>query len=107
MQQVFTITKSAALLAIAAFFCAMAVTVWRIPGIPDSQLGHPPHFAFAGGYTAIAGGPNLEAALRSSPAVAAHASLPQPPPRNVAIDAYRGLVMLLMMAEVLQLSRVA
>lgn len=28
-------------------------------------------------------------------------------PRNVAIDAYRGLVMLLMMAEVLQLSRVA
>src|SRR5256885_11911763 len=27
--------------------------------------------------------------------------------RNVAIDAYRGLVMLLMMAEVLQLSRVA
>src|SRR6059058_857423 len=28
-------------------------------------------------------------------------------PRNVAIDAYRGLVMLLMMAEVLQLSRVS
>src|SRR5215510_15394422 len=28
-------------------------------------------------------------------------------PRNVALDAYRGLVMLLMMAEVLQLSRVA
>jgi len=31
----------------------------------------------------------------------------QPVSRNVAIDAYRGLVMLLMMAEVLQLSRVA
>jgi predicted acyltransferase len=29
------------------------------------------------------------------------------PPRNVAVDAYRGLVMLLMMAEVLQLARVA
>ena len=27
--------------------------------------------------------------------------------RNVAVDAYRGLVMLLMMAEVLQLARVA
>jgi predicted acyltransferase len=32
---------------------------------------------------------------------------PQPVARNVAVDAYRGLVMLLMMAEVLQLSRVA
>ena len=30
-----------------------------------------------------------------------------PVPRNVAVDAYRGLVMVLMMAEVLQLSRVA
>ena len=29
------------------------------------------------------------------------------PQRNLAIDAYRGLVMLLMMAEVLELSRVA
>ncbi len=33
--------------------------------------------------------------------------LPQPVARNVAVDAYRGFVMLLMMAEVLQLSRVA
>src|SRR5258708_798706 len=32
---------------------------------------------------------------------------PQPGPRNFSIDAYRGFVMLLMMAEVLQLSRVA
>src|SRR5450432_4862373 len=29
------------------------------------------------------------------------------PARNIAVDAYRGLVMLLMMAEILQLSRVA
>ena len=28
-------------------------------------------------------------------------------PRNLAVDAYRGFVMLLMMAEVVQLSRVA
>ena len=42
-------------------------------------------------------------------APAAPASLPSPPPvpRNVAVDAYRGFVMLLMMAEVLQFSRVA
>ena len=33
--------------------------------------------------------------------------LPQPGTRNVAMDAYRGLVMLLMMAEVLRLARVA
>ena len=32
---------------------------------------------------------------------------PQPGTRNVAVDAYRGIVMLLMMAEVLQLARVA
>ena len=31
----------------------------------------------------------------------------KPAPRNIAVDAYRGLVMLLMMAEVLQLARVA
>ncbi|MGB7759929.1 MAG: hypothetical protein WBL61_08875 [Bryobacteraceae bacterium] len=46
----------------------------------------------------------METPLESSPAAAAPASIP---PRNLAIDAYRGLVMLLMMAEVLQLSRVA
>src|SRR6187401_2532450 len=32
---------------------------------------------------------------------------PPAPPRNVSIDVYRGLVMLLMMAEVLRLPRVA
>jgi heparan-alpha-glucosaminide N-acetyltransferase len=32
---------------------------------------------------------------------------PQPVTRNIAIDAYRGMVMLLMMAEVLELARVA
>jgi len=35
------------------------------------------------------------------------AALPQKPPRNIAVDAYRGLVMLLMMAEVLEFARVA
>ncbi|MEO8371228.1 MAG: DUF5009 domain-containing protein [Candidatus Solibacter sp.] len=35
------------------------------------------------------------------------AALPAMPPRNLAIDTYRGFVMLLMMAEVIQLSRVA
>ena len=51
----------------------------------------------------------MESALQASPtaAVLAPASIPQPPPRNVAIDAYRGFVMLLMMAEVMALSRVA
>ena len=33
--------------------------------------------------------------------------VPKPAARNVAVDAYRGMVMLLMMAEVLRLSRVA
>ena len=51
--------------------------------------------------------PVLESsALESSP-VAKH-SVPSPSPvaRNVAMDVYRGFVMLLMMAEVLRLSRV-
>ena len=34
-------------------------------------------------------------------------SAPQPVIRNIAVDAYRGWVMLLMMAEVLELARVA
>jgi heparan-alpha-glucosaminide N-acetyltransferase len=34
-------------------------------------------------------------------------NLPAAPPRNIAVDAYRGFVMLLMMAEVLRLSLVA
>ena len=33
--------------------------------------------------------------------------IPKPAPRNLAVDTYRGMVMLLMMAEVLELSRVA
>jgi heparan-alpha-glucosaminide N-acetyltransferase len=51
----------------------------------------------------------MQAALQPSAVGAAAAAppTPKPPPRNVAIDAYRGLVMLLMMAEVLQFSRVA
>jgi heparan-alpha-glucosaminide N-acetyltransferase len=46
----------------------------------------------------------LEAPL---PAQESIRSRPQPVVRNVAVDAYRGLVMLLMMAEVLQFSRVS
>jgi heparan-alpha-glucosaminide N-acetyltransferase len=44
-----------------------------------------------------------------SASVAAQQSIriPQPIPRNVAVDTYRGFVMLLMMAEVLELARVA
>jgi predicted acyltransferase len=45
--------------------------------------------------------------LESSPLVAESIRSRQPVARNVAVDAYRGFVMLLMMAEVLQLSRIA
>jgi predicted acyltransferase len=48
----------------------------------------------------------LEAAVQSSPTPAPE-FIRQAPPRNLAIDAYRGFVMLLMTAEVLELSRVA
>jgi heparan-alpha-glucosaminide N-acetyltransferase len=41
------------------------------------------------------------------PCLQSSQKIPQAAPRNVAVDAYRGFVMLLMMAEVLQLSRVA
>src|SRR5215813_13792313 len=43
----------------------------------------------------------------SSASVATRKAGPEPAARNVAVDAYRGLVMLLMMAEVLQLAHVA
>jgi len=43
----------------------------------------------------------------TTPAVREAASVVAGSPRNVAVDAYRGLVMLLMMAEVLELSRVS
>ncbi len=51
----------------------------------------------------------MEAVLQSTGKTVAQESirLPQPVTRNVAVDAYRGFVMFLMMAEVLQLSRVA
>jgi predicted acyltransferase len=52
----------------------------------------------------------LQATLQPSvtiPQPRDYASLPQPLVRNMAVDTYRGFVMLLMMAEVLQLSRVA
>ncbi len=47
----------------------------------------------------------MSVAVVDSPALMA--SPPAKPVRNVAVDAYRGFVMLLMMAEVLQLARVA
>jgi heparan-alpha-glucosaminide N-acetyltransferase len=51
----------------------------------------------------------LQAVLQPSTTTAVQQSIrsPQPGPRNIAVDAYRGFVMFLMMAEVLQLSRVA
>lgn len=51
----------------------------------------------------------MQAVLQPSTSTAAQQSIrsPQPGPRNIAVDAYRGFVMFLMMAEVLQLSRVA
>jgi len=48
----------------------------------------------------------LQAALET-PVVAPQKPVSQAVARNIAVDSYRGLVMLLMMAEVLQLSRVA
>jgi predicted acyltransferase len=48
--------------------------------------------------------------VQAAPTVASEAARPSvatPAPRNTAVDCYRGFVMLLMMAEVLQLSRVA
>src|ERR1700729_153076 len=51
-------------------------------------------------------GVETAARLKSDPA--ALSGLPaQPAPRNIAVDAYRGFVMLLMMGEVLELARVA
>lgn len=45
----------------------------------------------------------LQSSVPTQPVVAG----PKPVQRNIAVDAYRGLVMLLMMGEVLQLARVA
>ena len=51
----------------------------------------------------------MEAVLQSTVKTVPQESirLPQPVARNIAVDAYRGFVMFLMMAEVLQLSRAA
>ena len=53
--------------------------------------------------------PSAQTAVEVSPATSAAGAAPTPKPvaRNVAVDAYRGFVMFLMMAEVLQLSRVS
>ena len=49
----------------------------------------------------------MASVLESSPLVPESIRSRQPVARNVAVDAYRGFVMLLMMAEVLQFSRIA
>jgi predicted acyltransferase len=49
----------------------------------------------------------LPSGLESSPLAPEPTRSRQPVARNVAVDAYRGFVMLLMMAEVLQFSRIA
>jgi heparan-alpha-glucosaminide N-acetyltransferase len=52
----------------------------------------------------------MQATVKTVPTTVSAAEtprIPQPVPRNIAVDSYRGFVMLLMMAEVLQLSRVA
>jgi len=50
----------------------------------------------------------LQTALNPLPSPQKSSAAKQsPPPRNIAMDAYRGFVMLLMMAEVLRLSRVS
>jgi len=52
--------------------------------------------------TSQAVSPSLDA-TRSTP----EKSIPAPPPRNVAVDAYRGLVMVLMMGEVMRFAETA
>ena len=49
----------------------------------------------------------MQTAVQSSPVVVSTPPAGKAPARNVGIDAYRGFVMILMMAEVLRLSRVA
>ena len=49
----------------------------------------------------------MQVALKPATAAQESIRLPQPVVRNTAVDTYRGFVMLLMMAEVLRLSRVA
>jgi heparan-alpha-glucosaminide N-acetyltransferase len=45
--------------------------------------------------------------VEQAPVIGRNVPITQPIPRNMAVDAYRGFVMLLMMAEVLQWSRVS
>ena len=49
----------------------------------------------------------MSSIVQPAPIAPQSISNPLPVPRNLAVDAYRGFVMLLMMAEVLQFSRVA
>jgi heparan-alpha-glucosaminide N-acetyltransferase len=49
----------------------------------------------------------VQATIQPASVAAESIRLPQKPVRNIAVDAYRGFVMLLMMAEVLELARVS
>ena len=49
----------------------------------------------------------MQPALETRPVTESKVPAAQPVPRNIALDAYRGFVMFLMMAEVLRLARVA
>ncbi|MGA2136146.1 MAG: DUF5009 domain-containing protein [Bryobacteraceae bacterium] len=49
----------------------------------------------------------MQATIQPASVAAESIRLPQKPVRNIAVDAYRGFVMLLMMAEVLELARVS
>src|SRR4051812_43334269 len=49
----------------------------------------------------------MQVAAETAPVSKTPDSVIRPPVRNLAIDTYRGVVMLLMMAEVLELARVA
>ena len=55
----------------------------------------------------VAASPHVKGADPIAAQVRAASAITEQPTRNVAVDAYRGLVMLLMMAEVLSLAKVA
>src|SRR5215472_5938161 len=85
------------------FHAPFHVRCVRAPGGSPARTHRPP----ATTLNCARGG--ILAAVVESASVAAQQSvrIPQPVPRNVAVDTYRGFVMLLMMGEVLELARVA
>ena len=49
----------------------------------------------------------MQTVVETSPVIRESIRIPQPTARNISLDAYRGFVMFLMMAEVLHLARVS